>query len=49
MVDHSGRPRHGRGGFLSRGTALTNVKTLRGGIDAWSVEDDSKLSRYDLE
>ncbi|MGH8092758.1 MAG: rhodanese-like domain-containing protein [Chthoniobacterales bacterium] len=32
-----------------QGHGFENVKSLRGGIDAWSVEVDSKLPRYHLE
>lgn len=32
-----------------QGHGFENVKTLRGGIDSWSVEVDSKLPRYHLE
>jgi rhodanese-related sulfurtransferase len=31
------------------GPGFENVKSVRGGIDAWSVDVDSKLPRYDLE
>src|SRR5688572_4327717 len=30
------------------GHGLENVRTLRGGIDAWSMEVDDSLPRYDL-
>jgi rhodanese-related sulfurtransferase len=33
--------------FLGHG--FPNVKSLRGGIDAWSVEVDPSLPRYHLE
>jgi rhodanese-related sulfurtransferase len=33
--------------FLGQG--FKNVRTLRGGIDAWSKEVDSKIPRYKLE
>jgi len=32
-----------------QGQGFENVKSLRGGIDAWSVEVDPKLPRYHLE
>ena len=32
-----------------QGHGFTNVKSLRGGIDAWSAEVDPKLPRYHLE
>jgi len=32
-----------------QGHGFENVKSLRGGIDAWSVDVDPKLSRYHLE
>ena len=31
------------------GHGLENVRSLRGGIDAWSCEVDSSIPRYDLE
>ena len=31
------------------GHGLENVRSLRGGIDAWSCEVDTSLPRYDLE
>ena len=39
---------HGRGGLFSR-HGFENVKSLRGGIDAWSAEVDPALPRYHLE
>ena len=33
--------------FLGQG--FKNVRTLRGGLDAWSTEVDSKIPRYKLE
>ena len=32
-----------------QGHGFENVKSLRGGIDAWSVDVDPKISRYHLE
>ena len=32
-----------------QGHGFTNVKSLRGGIDAYSAEVDSSLPRYRLE
>ena len=32
-----------------QGHSFENAKSLRGGIDAWSVEVDQKLPRYHLE
>lgn len=32
-----------------QGHGLTNVKSLRGGIDAWSAEVDAAIPRYHLE
>jgi rhodanese-related sulfurtransferase len=32
-----------------QGHNFSNVKRLRGGIDAWSVEVDPQLPRYHLE
>jgi len=31
------------------GHGLENVRSLRGGIDAWSCEVDPNIPRYDLE
>ncbi len=47
IIDHQGR--HGLDGaayFLGHG--LTNVRCLRGGVDAWSLEVDGKVPRYRL-
>jgi monothiol glutaredoxin len=32
-----------------QGHGFENIKSLRGGIDAWSTEVDPKLPRYHLE
>ncbi len=34
---------------IFKGHGFENVKSLRGGIDAWSAEVDPKLPRYHLE
>jgi rhodanese-related sulfurtransferase len=31
------------------GHGFTNVRALRGGVDAWSREVDPKVPRYELE
>ena len=45
IVDHSGKKSlDGAACFLGHG--FENVRALRGGIDAWSQEIDSKVPRY---
>ena len=48
VYDHQGARSMDAAAFF-QGHGFENVKSLRGGIDAWSVEVDSKLPRYDLE
>lgn len=48
LVDHNGARSLDAAAYFS-GHGLTNVKGLRGGIDAWSVEVDPTLPRYTLE
>jgi len=48
LVDHNGARSLDAAAYFS-GHGLTNVKGLRGGIDAWSVEVDPSLPRYTLE
>lgn len=48
LVDHQGTRVLDAAAFFS-GHAFTNVRGLRGGIDAWSLEVDSDLTRYTLE
>jgi len=48
IYDHEGtRSMDAAAYFLGHG--FPNVKSLRGGIDAWSVEVDTSLPRYHLE
>ena len=48
FVDHQGtRSMDACAYFIGHG--VENVRALRGGIDAWSVEVDPNLPRYDLE
>lgn len=48
IYDHQGARSLDAAAYF-QGHGLTNVKSLRGGIDAWSGEIDSKLPRYHLE
>ncbi len=48
LLDHNGARSLDAAAYFS-GHGLTNVKGLRGGIDAWSVEVDPALPRYTLE
>ena len=48
IVDHQGARSMDAAAYFS-GHGFENVKSVRGGIDAWSVEVDSALPRYDLE
>lgn len=45
IVDHQGRQGLDAAAYFL-GHGLTNVRCLRGGIDAWSQEVDPKLARY---
>ena len=47
IVDHQGRQGLDAAAYFL-GHGLTNVRCLRGGIDAWSQEVDPKLPRYKL-
>jgi len=48
IIDHKGaRSMDAAAYFLGHG--FENVKSVRGGIDAWSLEVDSSLPQYDLE
>lgn len=48
LIDHAGeRSLDAAAYFLGHG--MTNIKALRGGIDAWSLEVDPALPRYLLE
>lgn len=48
LLDHNGARSLDAAAYFS-GHGLQNVKGLRGGIDAWSVEVDPSLPRYTLE
>jgi rhodanese-related sulfurtransferase len=48
IYDHIGRQSLDAAAYFL-GHGFTNVRCLRGGLDAWSVEVDGKLPRYDLE
>ncbi len=48
LIDHTGARSLDAAAYFA-GHGLTNVKGLRGGIDAWSAEIDSSLPRYTLE
>ena len=48
IYDHTGARSMDAAAFF-QGHGFENVKSLRGGIDAWSAEVDSKLPRYHLE
>jgi rhodanese-related sulfurtransferase len=48
IYDHQGTRSLDAAAYF-QGHGFDNVKSLRGGIDAWSVEVDPKLPRYHLE
>jgi rhodanese-related sulfurtransferase len=48
IYDHQGARSMDAAAYF-QGHGFTNVKSLRGGIDAWSAEVDPKLPRYHLE
>ena len=48
VYDHQGQRSMDAAAYF-QGHGFTNVKSLRGGIDAWSAEVDPKLPRYHLE
>jgi len=48
FIDHQGRRGIDAAAYFA-GHGFTNVKTLRGGIDAWSQEMDPSVPRYHLE
>ena len=48
VYDHQGTRSMDAAAYF-QGHGFQNVKSLRGGIDAWSVEVDPKLPRYHLE
>ena len=48
ILDHDGSRSLDAAAYFA-GHGFINVKCLRGGLDAWSVEVDSNLPRYTLE
>ena len=48
IYDHQGTRSLDAAAYF-QGHGFENVKSLRGGIDAWSTEIDPKLPRYHLE
>jgi rhodanese-related sulfurtransferase len=48
FVDHQGTRTADAAAYFA-GHGFENVRCLRGGIDAWSVEVDQNLPRYELE
>ena len=48
IYDHKGERSMDAAAFF-QGHGFENVRSLRGGIDAWSTEVDSRLPRYHLE
>jgi rhodanese-related sulfurtransferase len=48
VYDHQGTRSMDAAAYF-QGHGFENIKTLRGGIDAWSAEVDPKLRRYHLE
>ena len=48
IYDHQGTRSLDAAAYF-QGHGFENVKSLRGGIDAWSVEVDPKLPRYHIE
>ena len=48
IYDHQGARSMDAAAYF-QGHGFTNVKSLRGGIDAWSAEVDPTLPRYHLE
>jgi rhodanese-related sulfurtransferase len=48
IYDHKGARSMDAAAYF-QGHGFENVKSLRGGIDAWSAEVDAKLPRYHLE
>ena len=48
LVDHQGTRVLDAAAYFS-GHGFTNIRALRGGIDAWSIEVDPSLPRYTVE
>jgi monothiol glutaredoxin len=47
-MDHKGARSIDAAAYFA-GHGFENVKSVRGGIDAWSQEVDNNLPRYELE
>lgn len=48
LVDHQGARVLDAAAYFT-GHGFTNIRALRGGVDAWSLEVDPSLARYTLE
>lgn len=48
ICDHTGQRAHDAAAYFL-GQGLTNIRCLRGGIDAYSIEADPSLPRYEIE
>ncbi len=48
IIDHKGMRSMDAAAYFA-GHGFTNAKSVRGGMDAWSVEADPNLPRYELE
>jgi rhodanese-related sulfurtransferase len=48
IVDHTGSRSLDAAAYFA-GHSFTNIRALRGGIDAWSCEVDASLPRYTTE
>ena len=48
IIDHKGSRSLDAAAYFA-GHGFTNIRCLRGGIDAWSAEVDPTLPRYTLE
>ena len=48
LIDHMGARSLDAAAYFA-GHGFTNVRGVRGGIDAWSAEVDPSLPRYSLE
>lgn len=48
LYDHQGKKSMDAAAYFA-GHGFENIRALRGGIDAWSLEVDAKVPRYQLE
>jgi rhodanese-related sulfurtransferase len=48
ILDHTGARSMDAAAYFA-GHGFTQVKAVRGGIDAWSLEADPSLPQYELE